>query len=1043
MDLLTLSFDPAFASSSEFLNSTGNPSTFTSAFSLLSRTASNSSLKSTSSANSATSSASSLQRAASLAQKCAQLDISRISNRILVCSRCYAEPKVRQNDPLQLAAFLNGRFHDSYLLWNCGTPESLSASSSAIFGSKLIPTTLPRTQHPTLRQLFHLCHSFLGWLQLNRENVVIIQCTDGITRSGLVVACLLRFCGAFGSTFEALDYFCARRQVPTSADPRHNPSIRRLLRYFNDTCVLSGRVPQPLPLSLHQIIVNSVPNFDGEGGCAAGVEIFVQNALICTQEAFIQDAHHVAFKFDALPVEALSGDLQFHLFHTQERTRQRCTIAYFSLNTAFTQAGIVRFCAAEMEIPFWDSLAPVTKFADATRPGTRRFNELFSVDLIFLACPSSTSACTYESTVLSNSAKNLIRLSQFHPGRPDRSLLESLTLQGWERVLGKVALQVHGNDIHGAHEMLAAVQCREEIERQLREYERAKSGAVEAVEAVEESVEKQTIEPVEKDTSEQIVEPIETVESVESIEPVDLVEAVESVESITEPVESIESITEPIAATNHSLLEDMLKAKLSLRQSSPRLPSQAPSPKPDDQQQDSAEADIDTNRNLASNAISSSASSTVNYTFDPSSIANAAPQQIPMPPPPPPPMPMPTQNAQIPIAPPPPRLRIKNSLHWRELKNIPSIDQTVWSELSSPGRSCFSKAEFEELFCVNPSAQISRKASIVKEESAASTDLPLIVDVRRANNVGIGLARFNKRFESISALLEAIKSDPEAFSFDDYCALAAILPTEEESAALKLIKPADGLLERMGRAELFMYEVCTKHTQLPSLLQLRQFQCSAPLDISALKQKLTCITAALKHIKDSAELKLILKAALELGNLANYEYGRLKASFQAGVQAFTLDSLCHLHEVKSVDGSSNLLLFLVQSLLPEHPEICVVAEGEAWRELDAIKSWNGAFLLAELEALKAECTRFLSLTQETAESAALFEISTQLAALQPIADDFVATWQSTRSYFGEDPRDPPLIFEDVSVFIGTCAEFSKNLSVAIKQQTAIKRSSSN
>lgn len=327
-----------------------------------------------------------------------------------------------------------------------------------------------------------------------------------------------------------------------------------------------------------------------------------------------------------------------------------------------------------------------------------------------------------------------------------------------------------------------------------------------------------------------------------------------------------------------------------------------------------------------------------------------------------------------------------------------------------------------------------------KEESASSNDsLPLIVDIRRANNVGIVLARFNKRFDSIHALLSALYNyndkGPDTFSFDDYCALSTILPSEEERAALKLIKPTDGLLERMGQAELFLYEVCTRYPNLPELLELRRFQCSAPLDISALQEKFSILTTSLKHIKDSAELKLILKAALELGNLANYEYGRLKASFTPGMRGFTLDSLCHLHEVKSVDGSSNLLLFLVQSLLPEHPEICVVADGEAWRELDNIKGWSGAFLLAELETLKQEARRLCELHP----SENLQDIKDMLSALHPVAEEFLSTWQATRAYFGEDPRDPPSIFEDVSVFIKTCAQFSKNLSAAIKQLTTLRR----
>ena len=43
---------------------------------------------------------------------------------------------------------------------------------------------------------------------------------------------------------------------------------------------MNGRVPNSASLQLHQVIINTIPNFDGRGDCEPGVEVILNGRLI-------------------------------------------------------------------------------------------------------------------------------------------------------------------------------------------------------------------------------------------------------------------------------------------------------------------------------------------------------------------------------------------------------------------------------------------------------------------------------------------------------------------------------------------------------------------------------------------------------------------------------------------------------------------------------------------------------------------------------------------------------------------------------------------
>lgn len=336
-----------------------------------------------------------------------------------------------------------------------------------------------------------------AWLTLDPEHVAIVQCKNGQSRSGLVMACFLRYCEIFDSTYESFEYFVSRR-CPGRVD-WVSVTLRRYLRYFNDVLILDGRIPNPHPLQLHQVILNTVPNFDGQGSCNPGIEVFNNGKLSyssrvrqaeldagiaesdfdkanrnehdiyedddlmdelrsckATEAEFnplvLKDRHHVVFRLDNL---ALSRDIQIRVYHHNEQSAQNMTILNLVFNTGFVAHGVIRLRPTDMEIPFSGLPPPSAGHGSIALP---RFESSFSVDIIVTPLDDGLhKRISFENATLRSRAKNLVKLSQFHVVRPDPELISPLELQGHRKFFSRLALQLRNNDIHLAHEFLSGL----------------------------------------------------------------------------------------------------------------------------------------------------------------------------------------------------------------------------------------------------------------------------------------------------------------------------------------------------------------------------------------------------------------------------------------------------------------------------------------------------------------------------------------------------------------------------------------------------------
>lgn len=290
---------------------------------------------------------------------------------------------------------------------------------------------------------------------------------------------------------------------------------------------------------------------------------------------------------------------------------------------------------------------------------------------------------------------------------------------------------------------------------------------------------------------------------------------------------------------------------------------------------------------------------------------------------------------------------------------------------------------------------------------------PRILDSRRANNIGIGLSRFYKRMTN-AEIINAVLREKRLLSLDDLLCLKTIIPTDDERQAMQLFT---GSPEVLIASERFMYDVC-RIPCLDWMVDALILEMQFPAECESITARLTLVSAMLVKIRESPSLKALFTCVLELGNLANYNYGRVPAHMRIRGKAlgFTMDSLLKLQEVKSVDRKSSLMNYLLTMVSERSPEILALPADFA--ELATIKHWDIGAIYGEVETLKASLNRVVNLSisghvpdQDLVESfresqasfAALAKI--KLENLAKLAGHARSSWTETAGYLGEDPDD--------------------------------------
>ncbi|KAJ1269761.1 hypothetical protein BS78_06G002000 [Paspalum vaginatum] len=229
-----------------------------------------------------------------------------------------------------------------------------------------------------------------------------------------------------------------------------------------------------------------------------------------------------------------------------------------------------------------------------------------------------------------------------------------------------------------------------------------------------------------------------------------------------------------------------------------------------------------------------------------------------------------------------------------------SPDQAmVWDQIKA-GSFQFNEEMIESLF----GCHSTDKKSADGKKDLAAKDVPQfvrILDAKKAQNLAISLKALSVSAEEVrNAVMEGHELPTDLIQ-----TLIRWTPTSDEELRLRLYT---GELTQLGPAEQFLRTII----DIPYLFQrldVLLFMSSLPEEAANAEQSFKNLEVACHELRNSRLFKKLLEAVLKTGNRMN------DGTFRGGAQAFKLDTLLKLADVKGVDGKTTLLHFVVQEII--------------------------------------------------------------------------------------------------------------------------------
>ncbi|KAJ0394199.1 hypothetical protein P43SY_007833 [Pythium insidiosum] len=394
-----------------------------------------------------------------------------------------------------------------------------------------------------------------------------------------------------------------------------------------------------------------------------------------------------------------------------------------------------------------------------------------------------------------------------------------------------------------------------------------------------------------------------------------------------------------------------------------------------------------------------------------------------------------------PPPPPPPKPKLRN-LYW-DAVDEKAVNGTIWGEFDSTTDSDDSPSpssdeaspeapkakdnvleqymeKLAEMFVVKPAKTKESSAGSDAKKASGKRRAPMrvaLIDVKRANNIGIMLARFRLPYAKIrDAVLEV---DKELLSIEKVSALLQFAP---EDAELEAVKAYSGDPKLLGDAEQYFREMlCVP--RLPTRLQAIHATWQFDTYVEEQQRLMDSVRNACRELKECKRLREIFRVVLSLGNALN------DGTARGGAKGFRLSILLKLNQVKASDNSMTLLNYVAQLLRKKDPSILSFDE-----ELPSIESASRVTMQV-LKAGESAVRKAATLICDELEAHSKLPVPTPVAsqeddapvpqdrfqdAIRPFAEraqqtsehiqreleEMIASFEQTLAYYGEDPASP-------------------------------------
>lgn len=408
-----------------------------------------------------------------------------------------------------------------------------------------------------------------------------------------------------------------------------------------------------------------------------------------------------------------------------------------------------------------------------------------------------------------------------------------------------------------------------------------------------------------------------------------------------------------------------------------------------------------------------------------------APPSKPLPPPPPPPPAPPLPTPSPPLVDDPNRIKVKHGFHWSDIRDKSDLAGTMWADMD--GQEDLDVHRFQDLFCVDPRNDRRRFARLNGDGSAspAPSTTPAVIDIRRAQNIGIGMSRFYKRHTNDDIRERIAAHHADAFSLDDLYALKDIMPTPGEQ---KVFSEYEGPREVLVPAEQFLQDM-SKEPGITWMTESMLLEKAFDSDLRHSTEKIETTAKVLNKLCESKDLKKIMKTTLDLGNLTNYDYGR--AIQRQKAHGFRVDSLPNLKDVWAVDRESNLTHYLSRMLERKNPEALDIHK--QFPELKKARGFELKTFLKNVDHLKSQVEAVKEgrgapdtpATHQFRSSMQPFlsHATQQLQQADRAIEEYQRAWSKALQYFGEKEANikPEEMFGHFEAFMSDLDTATKQL----------------
>ncbi|KAJ6417311.1 hypothetical protein OIU84_003094 [Salix udensis] len=336
----------------------------------------------------------------------------------------------------------------------------------------------------------------------------------------------------------------------------------------------------------------------------------------------------------------------------------------------------------------------------------------------------------------------------------------------------------------------------------------------------------------------------------------------------------------------------------------------------------------------------------------------------------------------------------------------------VWHQIKS-GSFQFNEEMIETLFGYAP----DKNKNEHKKESSSHDPPPQyiqILDPKKAQNLSILLRALNVTIEEVcDALCEGNELPVELLQN-----LLRMAPTEDEELKLRLYS---GEIAQLGPAERFLkalVDIPFAFKRLEALL----FMCTLQEEVATTKESFETLEVACKELRNSRLFLKLLEAVLKTGNRMN------NGTFRGGAQAFKLDTLLKLSDVKGLDGKTTLLHFVVQEIIRSEG----VRAARAGRESSSISnvSIKTDDLLEEISpdtednysSLGLQVVSQLSSELENVKRAAVVDADNLTGSVAKLRQSFINAEIDTMSLLEEEKRIVALVKNTGDYFHGNAGK---------------------